>query len=69
MHKIEGNGCVLPDFHDSCDVTMFTSVYLLQNTEEDHDDKRHLVSAMSVMTQVAAAINEFKRRKDLGQSS
>ena len=32
-------------------------------------DKTHLHSAMTVMTQVAAAINEYKRRKDLGESA
>ena len=39
---------------------------LLQNTEEEHEDKQRLLAAVNGMTQVAAAINEFKRRKDLG---
>lgn len=38
-----------------------------KSTEETHADKCHLVDAVNGMTDVAAAINEFKRRKDLGQ--
>jgi len=41
-------------------------VYVIQVTAESHPDKPHLVVAMTAMTEVAAAINEFKRRKDLG---
>ncbi len=37
-----------------------------QCTEDDHPDKDHLIMAMRAMTDVAAAINEYKRRKDLG---
>lgn len=40
---------------------------LFQSTEEDHSDYRHLMDAVQVMTEVVMAINEFKRRKDLGQ--
>jgi len=39
---------------------------VIQVTDESHPDKQHLVVAMTAMTEVAAAINEFKRRKDLG---
>ena len=46
---------------------LFISFLLVQNTEEDHPDKFHLLGAITCMTQVAAAINEFKRRKDLGK--
>ena len=38
----------------------------VQVTDESHVDKPYLVVAMTAMTEVAAAINEFKRRKDLG---
>ena len=41
--------------------------FLMQNTEDNHIDKRHLMEAIHTMTDVAAAINEFKRRKDLGK--
>lgn len=39
-----------------------------QATEDNHPDKRHLLAAVNAMTDVAAAINEFKRRKDLGRT-
>ena len=45
---------------------MASHMPLLQNTEEEHADKQLLLAAVNGMTQVAAAINEFKRRKDLG---
>jgi len=35
-------------------------------TEDDHSDKLELLAAITVMTDVAQAINEYKRRKDLG---
>ena len=38
-----------------------------QYTEDDHEDKPNLQKAISTMTDVATAINEFKRRKDLGK--
>ncbi|XP_078366924.1 dynamin-binding protein-like isoform X2 [Oculina patagonica] len=38
---------------------------LLKYTPEIHGDKYNLLKAISVMTDVANAINEFKRRKDL----
>lgn len=38
---------------------------LLKYTPEIHRDKYNLIQAISVMTDVANAINEFKRRKDL----
>lgn len=39
---------------------------MLQCTEDSHADKQWLIQATSLMTDVAAAVNEFKRRKDLG---
>ena len=39
-----------------------------KSTEEDHMDYIHLTAAVQAMTEVAVAINEFKRRKDLGWS-
>ena len=39
----------------------------LQSTEDDHPDKAHLIQAIDSMTDVAAMINEYKRRKDLGE--
>ncbi|KAH9495018.1 hypothetical protein Btru_018443 [Bulinus truncatus] len=39
---------------------------LLKNTEDDHDDKEEIEMAIRAMTDVAKAINEYKRRKDLG---
>ena len=39
----------------------------LQNTEDGHPDKEDIVIAISSMTDVAQAINEYKRRKDLGK--
>ncbi|XP_052800094.1 dynamin-binding protein-like isoform X2 [Mya arenaria] len=38
---------------------------LFKATEEDHADKRPLQQAIQAMTDVAQAINEYKRRKDL----
>ncbi|KAH9495019.1 hypothetical protein Btru_018446 [Bulinus truncatus] len=38
---------------------------LLKNTEDDHDDKEEIEMAIRAMTDVAKAINEYKRRKDL----
>ena len=40
---------------------------LLQATEEEHQDKASLLKAINAMTDVAHAINEYKRRKDLGE--
>ena len=36
-----------------------------QCTEEDHDDKQDLIKAKVLMSDVAASINESKRRKDI----
>ncbi|XP_076450774.1 dynamin-binding protein-like isoform X2 [Babylonia areolata] len=38
---------------------------LLKSTEDDHPDKVAINSAIRAMTDVATAINEYKRRKDL----
>lgn len=38
-----------------------------QATEEEHEDRQCLLAAISAMTDVAHAINEYKRRKDLGR--
>uniref|UniRef100_A0A0B7BC31 Dynamin-binding protein n=1 Tax=Arion vulgaris TaxID=1028688 RepID=A0A0B7BC31_9EUPU len=38
---------------------------LLKNTEEDHPDREDTKAAIKEMTNVAMAINEYKRRKDL----
>ncbi|KAK3591896.1 hypothetical protein CHS0354_005105 [Potamilus streckersoni] len=38
---------------------------LIKVTEESHPDKIELLSAINAMTDVATAINEYKRRKDL----
>lgn len=38
---------------------------LLKCTEESHVDKANLLKAVDLMAEVAMAINEFKRRKDL----
>jgi hypothetical protein len=38
---------------------------LVKVTEDDHVDKPHLLTAVAAMTDVAATINEYKRRKDL----
>ncbi|WAR03204.1 DNMBP-like protein [Mya arenaria] len=42
---------------------------LFKATEEDHADKRPLQQAIQAMTDVAQAINEYKRRKDLDKLS
>ena len=41
-------------------------VLIVQVTDESHVDKPHLVGAVTAVTEVAAAINESKRRKELG---
>ncbi|XP_071100448.1 dynamin-binding protein-like isoform X2 [Haliotis cracherodii] len=38
---------------------------LFKSTEDDHKDKHEIVKAINAMTDVATAINEYKRRKDL----
>ncbi|XP_069133070.1 dynamin-binding protein-like [Argopecten irradians] len=38
---------------------------LIKTTEENHKDKLELLNAINSMTNVATAINEYKRRKDL----
>ncbi|XP_077861889.1 uncharacterized protein LOC102808854, partial [Saccoglossus kowalevskii] len=38
---------------------------MIRVTEDDHADKHNLLVAINTMTDVATAINEFKRRKDL----
>ncbi|CAG5133338.1 unnamed protein product [Candidula unifasciata] len=38
---------------------------LLKNTEPDHPDREDIVAAITAITDVAKAINEYKRRKDL----
>ncbi|GFR28534.1 dynamin-binding protein [Trichonephila clavata] len=38
---------------------------LLKVTEDSHPDKQWLIQATSLMTDVASAVNEFKRKKDL----
>ena len=38
----------------------------LQCTEDEHPDKAAIIKAIRSMTDVATAINEYKRRKDLG---
>ncbi|XP_077978836.1 uncharacterized protein LOC144434256 [Glandiceps talaboti] len=38
---------------------------LIKVTEDGHGDKHNLLTAINTMTDVASAINEFKRRKDL----
>ena len=43
------------------------SVCILQATDESHCDRQNLVASIAAMTEVAAAINEYKRRKDLGK--
>jgi len=43
-------------------------VCLCQATEEDHKDRLELLAAIQAMTDVAQAINEYKRRKDLGMT-
>jgi len=35
-------------------------------TESTHVDKAHLKTAVAAMTDVAATVNEYKRRKELG---
>ena len=44
----------------------FASIYF-QATEDDHPDKKQLRASIGAMTDVATAINEYKRRKDLGE--
>ena len=40
---------------------------LLQCTEDDHKDKEDLKQAINIMADVAAFINDSKRRKDIGE--
>ena len=38
-----------------------------QCTEEDHCDREDLLNAVNIMSNIAAFINESKRRKDIGK--
>ncbi|XP_063400235.1 dynamin-binding protein-like [Mytilus trossulus] len=38
---------------------------LIKSTEDSHEDKLEVLNGINAMTDVAAAINEYKRRKDL----
>ena len=49
------------------DKQLFFVCSILEYTPEIHRDKYNLLQAITVMTDVANAINEFKRRKDLGK--
>lgn len=70
----EGDAC-LTTRHKICTtfgLVLLHNITLLcscdaQSTEDSHPDKVHLHQALDGMTDVAAAINEFKRRKDLGK--
>ena len=53
-------------FHAGLWSIRYAIILLVQVTDESHPDKPHLLVAMTAMTEVAATINEFKRRKDLG---
>ena len=44
-----------------------TLFMILQCTEKDHDDREELLKAVNLMSNVAAFINESKRRKDIGR--
>ena len=39
-----------------------------QCTEEDHCDREDLLNAVNIMSNIAAFINESKRRKDIGKN-
>ncbi len=39
---------------------------LFQSTEPEHNDRKDLLEAVTLMADVAAFINESKRRKDIG---
>ena len=45
----------------------FGNICTLQCTEEDDPDKKDLLEAVNIMADVAAFINESKRRKDIGK--
>ena len=40
---------------------------VFQCTEEDHRDKEDIFKAVTIMSNIAAFINESKRRKDIGK--
>ena len=40
---------------------------MFQCTEEDHRDKEDIFKAVTIMSNIAAFINESKRRKDIGK--
>ena len=41
--------------------------HYLQCTEIENEDKQDLIEAVAIMADVAAFINESKRRKDIGK--
>lgn len=41
--------------------------FTFQCTDDSHPDKAGLKQAIGIMSDVATAINEFKRQKDLGK--
>jgi hypothetical protein len=42
-------------------------VFFSQCTEDSHRDKPELLNAVRTMMDVATYINEYKRRKDIGE--
>ena len=44
---------------------MLMSYETFQCTEEDHCDREDLLNAVNIMSNIAAFINESKRRKDI----
>jgi hypothetical protein len=41
--------------------------FYFQCTEDSHNDKPELLNAVRTMMEVATYINEYKRRKDIGE--
>ena len=60
---------LIVESHATYLLILICSVFSFQCTEEDHGDKEDLRKAVTIMADVAAFINESKRRKDIGKET
>ena len=55
------------DFLSKYKIDQDLKKHYLQCTEIENEDKQDLIEAVAIMADVAAFINESKRRKDIGK--
>ena len=67
--KVNNVQDLIVESHATYLLILINSVISFQCTEEDHGDKEDLRKAVTIMADVAAFINESKRRKDIGKET